>query len=85
MIEVELLDDATRSQVEYVQDGRLDRILIDALGAVAVDGDGSRVGDADRIGQAQLTFICQAGGHHVLRNIARGIGGRAVDLGRILA
>ena len=50
-----------------------------------VDIDRERLGDADRIADLDGAVVRQPGGHDVLRHIARGIGGRAVDLGRVLA
>ena len=41
--------------------------------------------DADRVGDLDLAALREAGGDDVLRHIARRVGGRAVDLRRILA
>ncbi len=43
------------------------------------------MGDADRVGDLDLAALRQAGGDDVLRHVAGGVGGGAVDLGRVLA
>src|SRR6516225_7722671 len=50
-----------------------------------IDQQRHRVGDADGIGDLNCAAFGNAGGDDVLGEIARGIGRRAVDLGRILA
>ena len=50
-----------------------------------VDIDRQRLGDADRIGKLDRAAIGKTGGHDVLGQIARRVGRRAVDLGRVLA
>ena len=44
-----------------------------------------RVRDADRVGDLHLAAVGEPGGDDVLRHVARRVGGRAVDLRRILA
>ena len=41
--------------------------------------------DADRVGDLDLAAVGEPGGDHVLGDVAGRIGGRAVDLGGILA
>ena len=41
--------------------------------------------DADRVGDLNLAALGEAGGDDVLGDPARGVGGRAVDLRRVLA
>ena len=43
------------------------------------------MGDADRVGDLDLAALGEAGGDDVLGDVAGGVGGRAVDLGRVLA
>ena len=50
-----------------------------------VDEDGERMRDADRVRDLDLAAVGKAGRDDVLRHPARRVGGRAVDLGRILA
>ena len=57
----------------------------DRLGAEAVDEQAHRMGHADRVGNLDLAAVGEPGGDDVLRHVAGGIGGRAVDLRRILA
>ena len=56
----------------------------DALRPEALDRDRDRVRDADRVGDLHLAAVGEACGDDVLRHVARRVGGRAVDLGRVL-
>ena len=49
------------------------------------DHQRDRVGDADRVGDLDLAAIREAGGDDVLGHVAGRVGGRAVDLGGVLA
>ena len=60
-------------------------LRVDLAGAVGVDVDRQRLGDADGVGELDGAALGEAGGDDVLGQIARGVGGRAVDLGRVLA
>src|SRR5262249_33192709 len=53
--------------------------------AEGLDRNRDRPGDADRVGQLDLAALGQAGGDDILGDVAGGVGGRAVDLGRIFA
>src|SRR5207245_8742610 len=57
----------------------------DLAAAFGVDGYIDRLRDADRIGKLHLALPRETGGDDVLRNVARSVRGRAVDLRRILA
>ena len=72
-------------KVEVLADQALDRLLRDDVRAEAVDEDAERMRDADRVGDLDLAAVGEAGRDDVLRHVARGVRGRAVDLGRILA
>ena len=58
---------------------------IDVAAAVQVDVEAERLGDADRVADLDRALGRQACGDDVLCQIAGGVGGRAVDLGGILA
>ena len=77
--------DAARREVEDLAERLLELGLVDLAGAVQVDIDRQRLGDADGVAQLDRGAVGEAGGDDVLGEIARGIGGRAVDLGRVLA
>ena len=83
--QVEHLDDALRAQVEMRVDQRGDLLVGDHAGAFGVDRHVHRLGHADRVGDLDLALVGEAGGDDVLRDVARRVGGRAVDLGRVLA
>ena len=57
----------------------------DLLGPERLHHHRHRVGDADRVGDLHLAAVGQAGGHDVLGHVAGRVGGRAVDLARVLA
>ena len=57
----------------------------DFAGAESIDRNRSRFGNADGVGNLDLTLGCQTGGNDVFRNIAAGIGGGTVDFGRVFA
>src|SRR3546814_20389594 len=59
--------------------------LGDLGGAIAVHVDRQRLGDADGIGDLDRSALGETGGDHVLCQVARPVGGRAVDLGGVLA
>ncbi len=60
-------------------------LVVDLAGAVGVDQDAHRLGNADGIGQLDLAAIGQSGGDDVLGDVPGHVGGAAVDLGRVLA
>ena len=62
-----------------------DRLAGDLPGAERLDEQRQRLGDADRVGDLDLGAVGQAGRDDVLGDVAGGVGGRAVDLGRVLA
>ena len=56
----------------------------DRLRVEALDLDRDRVRDANRVGDLELAALRQAGGDDVLGHVTDGVGGRAVDLRRVL-
>ena len=80
-----MLADAARRQVHHLAQRLLELGLVDLAGAVQVDIDRQRLGDADGVGELDRAAVGEAGRDDVLGEIARRIGGRAVDLGRVLA
>jgi hypothetical protein len=72
-------------QVHHLAQRLFELGFVDLAGAVQVDIDRQRLGHADGVGELDRAAVGETGGHDVLGEIARGIGGRAVDLGRILA
>jgi hypothetical protein len=57
----------------------------DLAGALGVDVDADRLGDADGVGQLDLAALGQARGHDVLGDVAGHVGGRAIHLRGVLA
>src|SRR5438309_3995067 len=84
-VQLEVLPEGAGPQVEVLVDELGDLRLGHALGPVGLDHQRHRVRHADGVRDLDLAAVGQAGGHDVLRDVARRIGGRAVDLRRILA
>ncbi len=85
-VQMQMLANAARRQVHQVAQASLDARLVHVLaGVLQVDIDRQRTRDADRVADLDGAAIGQSGRHDVLRQIAAGIGGGAVHLGRVLA
>src|SRR4051812_9630060 len=88
LVEAEMGADAARGEAAELRD-RLDSLLelriVDAAGAVGVDVERQRLRDSDRVGELDGAALREARGDDVLSEVARDIGRRAIDLGRILA
>jgi hypothetical protein len=69
---------------DYYHDVR-DLVVRDDARAFGVHRHVHRAGHANRVRHLDLALLGQAGSHDVLGHVARGVGGRAVDLGRVLA
>ena len=80
-----MLANAARRKIHDFHQRRLELGFVDVAGAVQVGVDRQRLGDADRVGELQGAAVRQSRGDDVLGEIARGIGGRAIDFGRVLA
>src|SRR5215467_6357348 len=68
--ELQVFDDAARSQRKMFAHEFVEIISRNALGVLRVDEDGDWISDADRIGQLDLTFIGESRCNDVLRDIA---------------
>src|SRR5438046_1181167 len=84
LAEVEVADDRRRSQVEHVLHGLADLERIHGLGAEGLDHHRHGPGHTDGVGHLDLAAAGGAGGDDVLGDPAGGVGGRAVDLARVL-
>src|SRR5208282_432589 len=58
---------------------------IDLLGSESIHQDADGIGNTDRVGELHFAAVGEAGGYDVLGDVARHVGGRTIDLGRILA
>ena len=85
LAQVEVADDGGRPQVEDLVDHASICRGIDGLGAERLHHDRHRPGHADGVGDLDLAPAGGARGHDVLGHPAGGVGGRAVDLRRVLA
>src|SRR4051812_5627746 len=86
-VEAEMGADALRGQPDQLREDLLEpgRGRAFALGAVQVDIERERLGDADRVGELDRAAPGEARGDDFLGEVAADIGGGAVALGRILA
>src|ERR671931_765529 len=84
-VELEVLPERARAQVEVLFDQGLDLGAPDLLGPERLDHDRHRVCDADRVGHLDLGALGQAGRDDVLGHVPGRVRGRAVDLRRVLA
>ena len=80
-----LADGARRGAADQLRQGGFQLGRVDLAGAVQVDVEAERLGHADRVADLDGALVGQAGGDDVLGQVAAGVGGRAVDLGRVLA
>src|SRR5690606_14804978 len=83
--QVEHAGDCIGSQVEVLAKQLDDALVADLAGAEGVDRHRGRLRHADGVGHLDLATIGQAGSDDVLGHVTTGIGGAAVDLGRVLA
>ena len=83
--ELELFDDVSGLEGENLEDRREDLFVGNGAGAEGIDMHAHRQRVTDGIGKLHLALAGKPGGHDVFRNPAAHVGGRAVDLRRILA
>ena len=82
--EVELLDDGGGTEIHVLQHSLFNSGLGDLSGAEGVHQHRDRLGHADGVSNLHLAVVGQTGGHHVLGDVAGGVGGGAIHLGGIL-
>src|SRR6185369_3507883 len=88
LVEAEIGADSARRQAAKLRDlaDRLLELLVaDLSGAMRVDIERQGLAHSDRISELDGAAARKAGGDDVLGEMARGISGRPVDLGRVLA
>lgn len=84
-LKVEFSYDNSGSQVPVVSDD-LDQLGIGLLtGAVSVDKDGQGLGNTDSVGQLNQASSSEAGVDQRLGDPSGSVGGRSVDLGKVLS
>src|SRR3954454_418827 len=83
--EVEVADDRRRPEVEQLPHGLVDLLGIDRRCPERLDHERHGMRGADRIGDLQLAPLRQPGRNDVLRDVARHVRRRSVDLRRVLA
>src|SRR4029077_6421751 len=84
-VQGEVAAEGTRAEVELRFDQAGDLRVGQGAGAEGLDHQRDRAGDADRVGDLNLTALGEPGGDDVLGDVARRVSGRAIDLGRVLA
>src|SRR5437867_858261 len=83
--QAKVADDSSGAQIERLPDNVSQAAVIELVRAEALHGDADRLRVTDCVRELYLDAICEAGGDKVLGDPARRVGGRAVNLRRILA
>jgi hypothetical protein len=85
--QIQVTNDASGSQIKILVDDFHQVGIIHTLldRAVRIDVDGQRVRNADRIRQLHEAATAELGRHERLGDPTGSVGGRAIDLGRVLA
>src|SRR5438094_2014640 len=83
--EVEVTEDRGGTQVEMLLHEVIDPGNGDRFRSERLDENGHRMRDPDRVGDLDLAALSKPGCDDVLRDVTRRVGGRAVDLRRVLA
>jgi hypothetical protein len=60
-------------------------LFVNFTGAEGVDHNRNRVRHPNGVSHLKLALFSQPGGHNILRDMAGGVAGRPVNLGRVLA
>lgn len=85
LLEVELLDDDTGSEVPVVADD-LNELLVSLLGgAVGVDVDGQWLSNTNGVRELDESTASELSVHEGLGDPSGGVGSRSVDLGEVLS
>src|SRR6266511_6080256 len=82
--QVEVADDRARAQIEVLAHELLDRLHRDVLCPERLHAGRDRMRNSDRVRDVQLATVGQARSDDVLRDVARRVRSRAIDLCRIL-
>src|SRR5689334_14839777 len=81
--QIELFDDTARRQLKIIAHELRNRRLADASRAGCVDEHRNRIRDADGIRKLDQTTVGESGRDDVLRDVARHVSSRAIDLRRV--
>src|SRR5439155_6090732 len=82
-VQAEMCADAARRQIHYFLQHHSQPLFIDSSTCVNIERQ--RLGNPNRISHLDRATRGESGTDDVLRQIARSIGSRPVDLGRVLA
>src|SRR2546428_3648622 len=82
-LEVERFDNRGRAEVEKFAQGCGKLMVRHDAGVEGVDQERNRFGDPDRVGHLDFTLRRESGGNDILRDMARHIASRTVDLARV--
>ena len=84
-VELQVLADTARCQAYQLAQRARQFVFIDTTGAKRVDVQRDGFCHADGVGELNLAPIRQTGCDDVFRQVAGNVGGRAIDLARVLA
>jgi len=82
---IELLDNNAGAEVEVVADDLDELVRVLLRGAVGVDVDGEGLSNTNGVGELDQSTAGKTGSDEGLGDPAADVGGRAIDLGEILA
>src|SRR5690606_4930937 len=82
--QIEVTNDRGRAEVKDLLDRGGNRRVVDLAGTEGLDVQADGLCLTDRVGNLHLEPVSEAGGDSVLGDPAHGVGGRTVDLRRIL-
>src|ERR1700733_15732131 len=83
--QVERVDDLARLELEVRAHQIRNQLGVNLLGSESIYQYADGIGNSDRVSKLHFATVGKAGGDNILRNVARHIGGRAVDLRRVFA
>ncbi len=83
--QIQHVDDAGRTKIKLLSDDFRQCVVGNDAGALRIDQQRNRIGHADRVSQLDFTALGQSRRNDVLRDVARGIRGAAINFCRILA
>ena len=83
--QIQHVDDAGRTKIKLLSDDFRQCVVGNDAGALRIDQQRNRIGHADCVSQLDFTALGQSRRNDVLRDVARGIRGAAINFCRILA
>src|ERR1700692_1350694 len=83
--QIERFNDLARLEFEVCADQIRNEIVVNLRGSESIPANADWISNSNGVSELNFAALGNAGSHDVLRNIARHVRGRTIDLGRILA